>query len=98
MATVLRAICTDQNSESLSTLAVPLLPKPELEVDETAMGKIVAHELDRAGDARYVMQSEQGERIAIPVEEGMDFSLGEAIEVTRTADGYDVADRYDYGR
>ena len=70
----------------------------ELKVDETAMGKIVAHELDRAGDARYVMESEQGERIAIPVEEGMDFSLGEAIEVTRTADGYDVADRYDYGR
>ena len=70
----------------------------ELKVDETAMGKIVAHELDRAGDARYVMESEQGERIAIAVEEGMDFSLGEEIEVTRTADGYDVADRYDYGR
>ncbi len=82
-----------------TTHAPPREKEPrELAVDETAMGKIVAHELDRAGDARYVMQSEQGERIAIAVEEGMDFSLGEEIEVTRTAHGYDVADRYDYGR
>lgn len=70
----------------------------ELKVDETAMGKIVAHELDRAGDTRYVMESEQGERIAIAVEAGMDFSLGEEIEVTRTRDGYEIANDLDYGR
>ena len=70
----------------------------ELEIDETAMGKIVAEELDQSGEARYVMQSDQGERIAIPREEGMDLSVGEEIEVTRTKVGYDVAEGYDYGR
>ena len=70
----------------------------ELEIDETAMGKIVAEELDKAGEARYVMQSDHGERIAIPREEGMDLSVGEEIEVTRTRAGYEIADDLDYGR
>ena len=70
----------------------------ELEMDETAIGKIVAQELNKSGDARYVMESDQGERIAIPWEEGMDFAMGEEIEVIRTQAGYEIADDLDYGR
>ena len=70
----------------------------ELEMDETAIGKIVAQELDKSGDARYVMETDRGERVAIPMEEGMDFAMGDEIEVTRTKDGYDIAEGYDYGR
>ena len=70
----------------------------ELEIDETAIGKIVAQELDKSGDARYVMETNRGERVAIPMEEGMDFAMGDEIEVTRTKAGYDIADELDYGR
>ena len=70
----------------------------ELEMDETAIGKIVAQELDKSGDARYVMETDHGERVAIPWEEGMEFSMGEEIEVTRTQAGYEIADDLDYGR
>ena len=70
----------------------------ELEMDETAIGKIVAQELDKSGDARYVMETDHGERVAIPWEEGMGFSMGEEIEVTRTQAGYEIADDLDYGR
>ncbi len=70
----------------------------ELEIDETAIGKIVAQELDKSGDARYVMETDHGERVAIPWEEGMEFSMGEEIEVTRTQAGYEIADDLDYGR
>ena len=70
----------------------------ELEIDETAMGKIVTQELDKAGEARYVMETVRGERIAIPMEEGMDLSVGEEIGVTRTKAGYEIADDLDYGR
>ena len=70
----------------------------ELEIDETAIGKIVAQELDKSGDARYVMETDHGERVAIPWEEGMGFSMGEEIEVTRTQAGYEIADDLDYGR
>ena len=70
----------------------------ELEIDETAIGKIVAQELDNSGDARYVMETDHGERVAIPWEEGMEFSMGEEIEVTRTQAGYEIADDLDYGR
>ena len=70
----------------------------ELAIDETAVGKIVVEELDKAGEARYVMESDRGERIAIPKMEDMDLSVGDEIEVTRTRDGYDVTEDFEYGR
>ena len=69
-----------------------------MDIDETALGKIVAEERDQAGEARYVMETDRGERIAIPRMEDMDFSTGDEIEVTRTQAGYEIADGFEYGR
>ena len=85
------------SGESTHDIAPDKEPR-ELAIDETAVGKIVAEELDKAGEARYVMETDHGERVAIPWEEGMEFSMGEEIEVTRTQAGYEIADDLDYGR
>ena len=92
------AVVAHMLSAETSNQPVPEKPPRELAIDETAVGKIVAEEFDKAGDARYVLESDRGERITIPRMEDMDFSTGDEIEVTRTQAGYDIAVDLEYGR
>ena len=92
------AVVAHMLSGEASNEPVPEKPPRELEIDERAVGKIVAEERDQAGDARYVMETDRGERVAIPRMADMDFSTGDEIEVTRTNAGYEIAGDFEYGR
>ena len=67
-----------------------------LQAGQEAEGEVI--EVKQAAGQTYYVIEQNGERLAVPAGEKPEYRTGDEITASRTAEGFEVGESYDYGR
>lgn len=87
-----RTLATIDKMFGIKGARLPEEPPREMNQGETIDGEIVDVKFGDDKQAYYIVENDKGDRVMVPYVADMAFEKGDAIEATRTEQGYEISD------